>query len=58
MAYRGIIHVCTHCSNRVVGTGRFCSDCTTAEKRREQDENNRKLFEENNLPPYICRKCN
>lgn len=50
-----IITICKHCSTEC--SGKYCPDCTTADKRREQDENNRKHFEECGLPLYICKVC-
>lgn len=50
-----LITLCAHCGTQC--SGKFCPDCTTAPKRRDMDEANRKNFEENKLPPYECGHC-
>ncbi len=51
------IYLCLHCDNKVKGTGRFCVDCNTAEKRRDMDEANTKHFKEKLNMEYHCKFC-
>ena len=52
------ICLCVHCSTQLSGSGKYCPDCNTAEKRKAMDGVNKKLFEENKLSPYNCEVCN
>jgi len=47
------IYLCCHCSHQLSGKGKYCLDCNTADKRKQQDENNKK-----NNPNFICKFCN
>jgi hypothetical protein len=49
-----LVTICAHCFTEC--SGKYCSDCNTAEKRRAMDEANEKHFKEHNLE-YHCRVC-
>ena len=54
-----IIKVCSHCGEIISRSDtrkKFCNYCNSSGKRKEMDENNRKLFEENGLE-YHCKFC-
>ena len=55
-AIRGKIQLCEHCSDKAVGSGRFCANCKTADGRREMDEANVKHFKDHGLE-YHCDYC-
>lgn len=44
-----------HCGNET--TGKYCSICSTAEKRKQVDEANNALWLEKFNKPYICKVC-
>lgn len=50
------IFLCIHCSSELKGSGKYCLDCNTAEKRHLMDEENRKHFEKNGLI-FQCKHC-
>ena len=52
----GEICICMHCHNTVPGQAKLCGNCNTADKRREMDEANKKLFKEKGLE-YHCHHC-
>lgn len=54
--FQHAIYICCHCHSYLKGTGRYCPDCTTAEKRRAMDEANKKHFEEHGLV-FQCNEC-
>ena len=56
MAYSGTIVICDHCREEVKGVARFCPNCSTAPKRKEMDDENRKHFKEHGLE-YHCEFC-
>lgn len=57
MAFGNEIYLCMHCGAKLSGKAKFCSFCSTAEKRHEADYENRKIWEENGLGEYICKMC-
>jgi len=58
-----IITRCSHCGELRKGeANKFCKDCNTAERRKEMDENNKKIWDERRkvnpkLPEYKCKYC-
>lgn len=51
------IYECMHCSNRLTSKKKYCSQCATADGRREQDEANEIFWQEKFGKPYICKIC-
>ena len=47
--FKGVIHLCIHCSSKAKGSGKYCDQCSTAAGRKEMDEANRTL-----MPHYKC----
>jgi len=50
-----MIIICEHCATPT--TGKFCSQCKTAQGRRDQDEANNELWMEMFNKPYVCKYC-
>jgi hypothetical protein len=39
------------------GSGKFCEDCSTAERRKSMDEGNKKFFESVGIQGWYCKIC-
>ena len=51
----GCVNFCVHCGLMAKGKGQYCLQCSRAEGRKEQCEENNKHFEEVLGKPYICK---
>lgn len=56
-----VINVCSHCgeitSRSKDSKRKFCGDCNTSAKRKEMDENNKKIWADNGMKEYHCKFC-
>ena len=51
------IYMCMHCGAKLSGSAKFCNYCNTAEKRKESDKENKKIWQESGLGEYVCKMC-
>ena len=52
---QGIVHICCHCGNYT--NGKYCPECSTAEKRKQQDEANDENLFKSCGKHYECSYC-